>query len=73
MNLDTGHSATYAATNGGKFGKAAVAYLNWQWHNNATAKSIIFDKDAPNSLAKDNWFEFSWANWPGEKDNSGSR
>ncbi|KAI3336972.1 hypothetical protein HD806DRAFT_517962 [Xylariaceae sp. AK1471] len=33
-SLDTGHGGTYSATNGGKFGKAVVAYLEWQFRNN---------------------------------------
>jgi hypothetical protein len=62
VNLDTGHGGTYGATNGGKFGKAAVAYLEWQWRNNATAKSVILDPNSANSLVKDKWVVES-ANW----------
>jgi len=61
-NLDTGHGGTYSATNGGKFGKAAVAYLEWQWRDNATAKAIILDPASKGSLVKDNWSVES-ANW----------
>lgn len=61
-NLDTGHGGTYSATNGGKFGKAAVAYLEWQWRDNATAKATILDPASPKSLVKDNWVVES-ANW----------
>ncbi|KAF2876383.1 Alpha/Beta hydrolase protein [Massariosphaeria phaeospora] len=61
-NLDTGHGGTYPATNGGKFGKAAVAYLEWQWRNNATAKAILLDAQSPGSLVKDNWV-VEHANW----------
>ncbi|ORX95929.1 hypothetical protein BCR34DRAFT_549552 [Clohesyomyces aquaticus] len=63
INLDTGHGGTFSATNGGKFGKAAVAYLEWQWRNNATAKAIILDPTSPSSLVKDNWTVES-AYWP---------
>lgn len=62
LNLDAGHGGTFSATNGGKYGKAAVAYLEWQYRNNATAKSIILDKNSPASLVKDNWTVES-ANW----------
>jgi len=62
INLDAGHGGTYQATNGGKFGKAAVAYLEWQWRGNATSKSAIFDPQSAGSLVKDNWTVES-ANW----------
>jgi hypothetical protein len=62
LNLDTGHGGTYSATNGGKFGKAAVAYLEWQWRANETAKAVILDPQSKNSLVKDNWTVQS-ANW----------
>jgi len=61
-NLDTGHGGTFSATNGGKYGKAAVSYLEWQWRNNATAKAVILDSQAAGSLVKDNWVVES-ANW----------
>ncbi|KAI4642322.1 hypothetical protein J4E93_007469 [Alternaria ventricosa] len=57
-NLDTGHDGTFAATNGGKQGKAAVAYLEWQWRGNATARAYLLD----GGLEKDNWVE-EHANW----------
>jgi hypothetical protein len=52
-SLDTGHQGTCSATNGGKFGKAAVAYL--QFSGNITSKAICQDKKAPESLVADNW------------------
>ncbi|OAL05905.1 hypothetical protein IQ06DRAFT_266346 [Phaeosphaeriaceae sp. SRC1lsM3a] len=58
-NLDTGHGGTWHALNGGKQGKAAVAYLEWQWRNNATAKAYMLN----GGLEKDNWTEVSHANW----------
>lgn len=61
-NLDTGHGGTFQATNGGKFGKAAIAYLNWQWRDNGTAKAIILDPESAGSLVKDNWV-VEHANW----------
>jgi len=53
---------TYYAANGGKFGKAAVAYLEWQFRNNATAKSICLDKGAASSLSADKW-DVKYKNW----------
>jgi hypothetical protein len=61
-NLDTGHGGTFQATNGGKFGKAAVAYLEWQWRNNETSKKVILDPQSEGSLVKDNWV-VEHANW----------
>ena len=54
-NLDTGHGGTYGATNGGKFGKAAVAYFEWQFRNDTKAKAVILDPKSPGSLVSDNW------------------
>ncbi|KAE9378840.1 hypothetical protein N431DRAFT_460164 [Stipitochalara longipes BDJ] len=61
-SLDTGHLGTYAATNGGKFGKAAVSYLQWQFRGNATSKAICQDPKAPGSLVADNW-NVTYKNW----------
>ncbi|CZS95643.1 hypothetical protein WAI453_001522 [Rhynchosporium graminicola] len=61
-NLDTGHCGTFAATNGGKEGKAAVAYLNWQYRNNATSKAILLDPKAHGSLVADKW-NVTYKNW----------
>ena len=58
-NLDTGHGGTFVATNGGKQGKVAVAYLEWQWRDNATAEAYILD----GGLEGDNWVK-EHANWP---------
>jgi hypothetical protein len=57
-NLDTGHGGTFSATNGGKQGKAAVAYLEWQWRGNATTKAYMLN----GGLQKDNWV-VEQANW----------
>ncbi len=54
-NLDTGHGGTFAAANGGKQGKAVVAYLQWQFRNDQTAKAKLLDSKAPGSLVSDNW------------------
>ncbi|KAH7402535.1 hypothetical protein BKA66DRAFT_555461 [Pyrenochaeta sp. MPI-SDFR-AT-0127] len=58
-NLDTGHGGTFSATNGGKQGKAAVAYLEWQWRDNRTAKDYILN----GGLTKDKWLSVEHANW----------
>ncbi|KAK0625946.1 hypothetical protein B0T14DRAFT_89201 [Immersiella caudata] len=54
-NLDTGHGGTYSATNGGKFGKAVVNYLQWQWRGDAKAKAILLDANSAGSLVSDKW------------------
>lgn len=61
-SLDTGHGGTYQATNGGKFGKAAVAYLEWQFRDDPASRDICLDADATNSLVSQNWFVES-KNW----------
>jgi len=54
-NILTGHGGTFIAKNGGKQGKAAVAYLEWQFRDDKKSKAIILDPTSPNSLVKDNW------------------
>lgn len=61
-SLDTGHGGTFAAENGGKFGKAAVAYLQWQFRGNETAKAVILDPKSPRSLVSENW-TVDFKNW----------
>ncbi|KAH6667933.1 hypothetical protein B0J14DRAFT_567283 [Halenospora varia] len=61
-SLDTGHGGTFSATNGGKFGKAAVAYLQWQFRGNTTAKAVCQDAKAPGSLVSNNW-NVTYKNW----------
>ncbi|KAF2423491.1 hypothetical protein EJ08DRAFT_701142 [Tothia fuscella] len=54
-SLDTGHMGTYGSTGGGKFGKAAVAFLEWQFRGDARAKAKFTDPASEGSLVKDNW------------------
>lgn len=62
-SLDIGHGGTYNATNGGKFGKAAVAFLEWQFRGNDTAKAILQDGKAPGSLVSESWKNITYKNW----------
>jgi hypothetical protein len=61
-SLDTGHLGTYSATNGGKFGKAVTAYLEWQFRANTTAKAILMDPTSAGSLVADKW-NVTYKNW----------
>jgi len=54
-SLDTGHMGTYGSTGGGKFGKAAVAYFEWQFRDDPKAKLKFTDPSSEGSLVKDNW------------------
>jgi hypothetical protein len=54
-NLDTGHGGTYSATNGGKFGKAVVNYLQWQWRGDDKAKAVLLEPNSAGSLVSDKW------------------
>jgi len=54
-SLNTGHMGTYGSTGGGKFGKAAVAYFEWQFRGDPKAKLKFTDPNSEGSLAKDNW------------------
>jgi hypothetical protein len=61
-SLDTGHQGTLQATNGGKAGKAAVAYLEWQFRNDTKSKSILLDPKSTGSLVSDHW-NVTYKNW----------
>ena len=61
-SLDTGHGGTFGAANGGKQGKAAVAYLEWQFRNNETAKAKLLTPSTPGSLVSDKW-TVEYKNW----------
>ncbi|KAK1750381.1 hypothetical protein QBC47DRAFT_365272 [Echria macrotheca] len=61
-SLDTGHGGTYAATNGGKFGKAVVNYLEWQWRGDPKSKAMLLDPNSADSLVKDKW-TVEYKNW----------
>jgi hypothetical protein len=63
--LDTGHYGTYAATNGGKFAKAAVAYLEWQFRGDDKARAICLHPAAQGSLVSQNW-NVTYKNWHGK-------
>jgi hypothetical protein len=54
-SLDTGHVGTYFAKNGGKFGKAAVAFFNWQFKDDSKAKAYCTQRSAAPSLASEHW------------------
>jgi hypothetical protein len=45
---------TYFDAYGGKYGKAAVAWFNWHFKNDAAAKAL-FLSPASSSLTKDGW------------------
>lgn len=61
-SLDTGHGGTYSATDGGKFGKAAVAYLEWQFRDDAASKDVCLEANSEGSLVSDNW-AVEFKNW----------
>jgi hypothetical protein len=46
---------TYAAPNAGKFGRAGVAFLEWQFRGNEEAKEMFLNPASDSSFVKDNW------------------
>ena len=55
LNHDVGHGGTYRQPNGGEFGKAAVAWLQWQLKDDQAAKKMFVGTDCgycSNSLWK---------------------
>ena len=53
-NLPVGHMATYGTANGGKFGKAAVAFFKWQMLGDK-ASGKMFLEPSGSALTKDGW------------------
>ena len=45
VSLDVGHGGTYRQANGGEFGKAAVAWLQWQLKGDQTARKMFAGAD----------------------------
>jgi hypothetical protein len=54
LNLDVGHGGTYYDKQGGKFGKAAVAFFNWQMKGDKSAEGQFLNP-ATSTLAQDGW------------------
>jgi hypothetical protein len=44
---------TYQKTNGGTYGKAAVAWFNWQFKNDSASKALFLSPGS--ALTKDGW------------------
>jgi hypothetical protein len=61
-SLDTGHMATYGEPNAGKFGKAAVSFLEWQFRGVEKEKKKFLDRNSENSFVRDHW-NISFKNW----------
>jgi dienelactone hydrolase len=59
LHLDSGHMGTYSTTGGGKFGKAAVAFFQWQLKDDEKAKLRFSDPKSEGSLVKDNWYNIT--------------
>jgi hypothetical protein len=54
LNLPVGHGGTYFHQQGGKFGKAAVAFFNWQLKGDqAAGKQFLQPENSP--LTADGW------------------
>jgi len=51
--INSGHMGTYFQANGGTYGKIAVAWLNWQFKNDASAKALLLSPGS--ALTKDGW------------------
>ncbi|KAE9971716.1 hypothetical protein EG328_005445 [Venturia inaequalis] len=53
LQLQAGHMGTYFEPQGGKFGKASVAFWKWQLQGDETSKALFFNKSS--SLYADGW------------------
>jgi hypothetical protein len=54
LNLDVGHGGTYYDQQGGKFGKAAVVFFDWQLKGDSNAGRQFLDV-ATSPLTTDGW------------------
>jgi hypothetical protein len=61
LNLDVGHGGTYMEKQGGKFGKVAVKFFNWQMKGDAAAGALFLKPEA-SALAADGW-KIEAKNW----------
>jgi hypothetical protein len=61
LNLDVGHGGTYMEKQGGKFGKAAVNFFNWQMKGDAAAGALFLKPEASGLMA-DGW-KIESKNW----------
>ncbi|NLT65854.1 MAG: hypothetical protein GXX84_04550, partial [Acidobacteria bacterium] len=55
-NLDVGHGGTYSQTNGGEFGRVAVAWLQWRLKGDETAGKMFVGPSC--GLCKDTDWKF---------------
>jgi hypothetical protein len=61
-NLDAGHGGIYFTKNGGKFGRAVVAFLEWQFRNDLKSKQIYTQPSFSGILESDKW-EVEFKGW----------
>jgi len=52
-SINSGHMGTYFQANGGTYGKAAVAWFNWQFKNDSAGKALFLSPGS--ALTKDGW------------------
>jgi len=52
-SINTGHMGTYFQSNGGTYGRAAVAWFNWQFKNDSASKALFMSPASV--LTKDGW------------------
>jgi hypothetical protein len=64
VHLDTGHSGSYGDSNGGKFGKAVLSFLNWQFKGDQKEKLRWSDPKSPNSFVSQGWYNITSTFFP---------
>jgi len=52
-SINSGHMGTYFQPNGGTYGKAAVAWFNWQFKNDTAGKAMFMSPAS--ALTRDGW------------------
>jgi len=52
-SINSGHMGTYFQANGGTYGKAAVAWFNWQFKNDSAGKALFLSPGS--ALTTDGW------------------
>lgn len=55
LNLPVGHMGTYGKSNGGLFGKAAIAFFEWQLKGDKDMGKWFLQPQENSELIRDGW------------------
>jgi dienelactone hydrolase len=64
IHIDSGHSGTFGDINGGKYGKAVVSFLQWQFRGDEKEKLKYSDPKSADSFVKAGWYNITSSYFP---------